>query len=370
MIQRFAILCLIAYLVILVEGFSSRPLINLATRSASHCILLLASQQQPMSQSMHCISGMKELQHYDVILLDMWGVLHDGSKPYKGVLDAIRRLKEAGKQLVILSNSSKRQDHSLRMLRKLGFDPSDFREIITSGEVAYQLLAGNGKCSWNPVDELLSQSEKRKVFVFGSGDDDIAYCESCGWTLAPVEEAYLVVSRGTFTTNDGTIVVNKRTDEAAYELSLQENMAKAAARRLPMLVTNPDKVRPDEGLPPMPGRIGDAYEELLGADADSLVKRIGKPFRDVYDLALQGTTDFTKICMVGDALETDVTGGSAIGIATVWVLEDGIHSAELRQGESLLEDARVILENFNQKTGTYAKGQILLPDYIMAHFEW
>jgi ribonucleotide monophosphatase NagD (HAD superfamily) len=74
---------------------------------------------------------------YDIYLLDMWGVMHDGSKPYDGVLDTIQKLKEAGKEMIILSNSSKRQGNSNHMLTKLGFNPHDFAHVITSGDVSF-----------------------------------------------------------------------------------------------------------------------------------------------------------------------------------------------------------------------------------------
>ena len=82
-------------------------------------------------------SGIEEVaKDHDVFLLDMWGVMHDGTNPYEGVLDTVQKLKEAGKEMIILSNSSKRIDSSIKMLRKLGFEPDDFSQIITSGEVS------------------------------------------------------------------------------------------------------------------------------------------------------------------------------------------------------------------------------------------
>ena len=45
---------------------------------------------------------------YDSLLLDQFGVLHDGRVAYPAALDAVRRLAEAGKRLVILSNSGVR----------------------------------------------------------------------------------------------------------------------------------------------------------------------------------------------------------------------------------------------------------------------
>lgn len=77
------------------------------------------------------------VDNYDLFLLDMWGVMHDGSKPYQGVLETVRKLKENEKNMIILSNSSKRTESSIRALTKLGFDVSDFEQIITSGEVSF-----------------------------------------------------------------------------------------------------------------------------------------------------------------------------------------------------------------------------------------
>ncbi len=47
-----------------------------------------------------------------------YSVMHNGKEPYDGVIQAIRGLKDAGKKLIILSNSSKRRDSSETMLTK------------------------------------------------------------------------------------------------------------------------------------------------------------------------------------------------------------------------------------------------------------
>lgn len=311
-----------------------------------------------------------------MFLLDMWGVMHNGSRPYEGVLDTVARLKAEGARLVILSNSSKRRDNAVRMLKKLGFDPEDFEQIITSGEVSYQMLSGDPSLNcqdWPVLTELLNSSRKR-VFVFGSGDGDVEYCESAGWTLAPrVEEADLVLARGTFTVvgADGVLASKKDDGEEAYFATHDDVLRAAAALRIPMLVSNPDKVRPDEGLPPMPGAIGDAYERLLDGVVDdprTLVKRIGKPFPEVYELALDRTTSSsattTRPCMVGDALATDVLGGSRADCDTVWVIEDGIHADAARENgvESVLD-----AYHESERGG---EGPRLVPDMIVSHFRW
>jgi len=348
-----------------------------------------ASSATTTASSMKFLEGVRNLvDDYDVFLLDMWGVMHDGVRPYDGVLEAVRSLKEAGKRLVILSNSSKRKDNAARVLKKLGFDPTDFDAIITSGEVAHQFLAGEEESlGCQRCDILLDirrSAEKQKVFAFGSGDGDETYLESCGWSLAPLEDASLIVSRGTFTINNGSAVIKKTENADLYYTVLEQRLKEAAERKLPMLVTNPDKIRPDADRSPMPGQIGDSYQRALVSsnlgmereDATKLVHRIGKPFKDVYDIALQDVRDLSRVCMVGDALETDVTGGLCAGIDTVWVLKDGIHSqqfhalVEEEHSFSVPEAAALIAEEFSKKESTYANGRLLSPNIIMPHFRW
>lgn len=224
-------------------------------------------------------------------------------------------------------------------------------------------------CDTWPVLTKIRESNSNKVFVCGSGNEDDEYCTACGWTLAPIQDADLILARGTFTICDGTTIVEKEIDEEEYFRVLDESLQQAATKKIPMLVSNPDKVRPDEGLPPMPGAIGDAYEALLGNDAELLVKRIGKPFPEVFQIALKGK-DTWKACMIGDALETDVTGGSAMGLTTVWSTNDGIHGPDVKQEASLEEGATAVLEAFNEKDGTYAKRRVLTPTFVVPYFRW
>ena len=324
------------------------------------------------------LGGVSDLiESYDTFLLDMWGVMHDGTTTYEGVLDVVAKLVKEGKDVKILSNSSKRQSNSIKMLKKLGFDPSNFSQIITSGEVAYHMLSATSPDTnplapqpWNVIDSISS----KKVFCFGSGDGDEDYLTSCGWTLAGMEEADLVVARGTFTINDGKKVIHKNHDgEDAYFEAYHEQIAKAAERRIPMIVANPDKIRPDADRSPMPGTIGNAYEKALGGDGtDLLIKYIGKPFSDVYEIALRNQQDRTRAVMIGDALETDIAGATAESIDSVWVVNDGIHNIYIEEkGKGNMKTGcEEVLEEFNQLENTYAKGQELVPTVVLPHFRW
>lgn len=335
-------------------------------------------------EGLQVVTGIRDIvDRYDVFLLDMWGLMHDGTTAYPGVLETVKELRNAGKELIILSNSSKRKENSIKSLQRLGFDPiNDFSQIITSGEVAYQLLSNaNPKVSslapnpWNVLADVWGK-ETKNVFCFGSGEGDEEYLTSCGWKLSGMDNADLIVSRGTFTIKDGSTVVNRAKDgEEVYLKSYHDQLKKAAARKIPMIVANPDKIRPDKDRSPMPGTIGSEYERMLTEagcdDLANVVKFIGKPFRDVYEIALRGK-DRSRVCMVGDALETDVTGGSAAGIDTVWVVMDGVHNAAVEtdgQGD-FQEGCSRVLRKFNQGSGTYAQGRQLGPTVVLPNFRW
>ena len=73
-------------------------------------------------------------------ILDQWGVLHDGNKPYDGVIEALQELKNRKKQIVLLSNSGKRAATNAERLEKIGFDISLFNAIMTSGEMTWNGL--------------------------------------------------------------------------------------------------------------------------------------------------------------------------------------------------------------------------------------
>src|ERR1700742_3571145 len=55
--------------------------------------------------------------NYDGVILDVWGVLHDGAKPFPFVLDTLRKLRAAGKTMLVLSNAPRR---ALQVSGRLG----------------------------------------------------------------------------------------------------------------------------------------------------------------------------------------------------------------------------------------------------------
>src|SRR5689334_4434230 len=85
--------------------------------------------------------GMRTLApRYDGFILDLWGVVHDGTAPFPGVLDCMQRLLDAGKRLALLSNAPRRADDVVRRIEQIGVPRRLYHGVMSSGEEAWQHL--------------------------------------------------------------------------------------------------------------------------------------------------------------------------------------------------------------------------------------
>lgn len=262
---------------------------------------------------------------HDTFLIDQYGTLHDGLRPYPGAREALRRLKEAGGRVVILSNSGKRSAANVARLMRLGFDSADWDLFLSSGEVAHALLRSG---------RLLGARPRRCLLI--SRDGDTSLIDGLGIDLAErAEEADVVLIAGS---------------EAPHVTLDQyaERLAPAAARGVPALCVNPDvTMLTPEGLAFAPGRIAMRYRDLGGE-----VVSIGKPYPDIYRAVLERYPEASRLVGIGDSVEHDVAGARAAGIASAFV-HTGI-AAHLDEAglEALFDHHRV------------------RPDYVLDRFAW
>lgn len=280
--------------------------------------------------SMKRISGLSEIiANYDAFIIDQWGVLHDGKTLYDGSLEAMAYLRACDKKCIMLSNSSKRRMNSVNGLKKVGLDPElYFDEIITSGEMAFQEI----KNRTHPFLNHKSNKDKLNVFCFGNNQDDEEYISTANCNYATPEDADFILARGTFAFNDAKIF-----DDADILMSeIDPWLLRCATRQLPMLVSNPDFLRPG-ALCPMPGQISRRYREILqlmypdAPDmARSLVYSYGKPYDAVYEacFSLLSGINKSRVVGIGDSIDHDVAGANRNGISSLFI-ENGIHAPRL-----------------------------------------
>ncbi len=270
---------------------------------------------------------------YRGFVLDQWGVLHDGRQAYPGARETVRELSRRGKRLVVLSNSGRRAANSWRRLEGLGFDPADFERVVTSGEIAWGMLAEPGR--------LPFAGPGRRCFLL-TNENDRSFVEGLELILVDtVEAADFVLAIGL--------------DSACATLDDCRALATALRRRgLPMICTNPDKIAVVPGGTGIaPGALAALYEEQGGE-----VLWIGKPHRPIYDacLALLDGLEPAEIVAIGDLLEHDIKGANEAGIASCLV-QHGIHAAELRPGAARAEQE----EGLEALCRRYATG----PDWVV-----
>lgn len=234
------------------------------------------------------------LARYDGFILDQYGVLHDGSNAYPGAVSALEALSAAGKPPVLLTNSGRSADENATRLAQLGFDPSKFLAIVTSGDAAGDWVRAEVAASRLP--------QHVPTFVIERGG---TAAERLDVTAVdrPEDAAFLLLA-------------GSRADEIELDV-YQEQIAPLARRGVPCLCTNPDIVMlTPSGLKPAAGAIARIYEAEGG-----VVTYLGKPHRAIYDRAKNalGITNPARICCVGDSVEHDIAGGQSAGMTTALV---------------------------------------------------
>ena len=120
-------------------------------------------------KSTQTIEGLANIiNQYDVFILDQWGVLHDGIKGYIQAIKCVEKLHQEKKEIIIISNSSKRKETTIKKLPNLGFDPKYFMEVITSGEMIWQSLN-------NASYDFTKNLEKNCYHIYDQDKEDGKY---------------------------------------------------------------------------------------------------------------------------------------------------------------------------------------------------
>lgn len=285
------------------------------------------------------VGGLAALaDRYDGFVLDQWGVLHDGLHPYPGVVEVLQALNRRRKPVVLLSNSGRRAALSRERLRQIGFDPSLFTGVVTSGETAWQ---GLRERSAAPFDRL----GRRCVLLTRDGDLTVAEGVDLELVDAPEEADFLFLA--------GVEPPPMTADDYAPILE------RCLTCRLPMLCTNPDLVAvTGDALTLAPGTLGQRYQGAGGT-----VHYVGKPHPPVYAAcrALLRGIPPERILAVGDSLAHDILGANRAGFAAAFVT-DGIHREVFPP--DLEEPARAAaLERLEREHDAHA-------DWFMSRLAW
>ncbi len=288
------------------------------------------------------IAGLAELAgRYDVILCDVWGVVHNGAAAFAPALDALIRFRDKGGAVALITNSPAPSRIVAAQLDSFGAPRAAYDAIASSGDVTVSLMV-----------ERAGQS----IFYIGAAAEtglfeEVAARLGAAPRLAGIEQADYVVCTG--------FIDFWRETPEDYDARLK----RIHERGLDFVCANPDLVVEVDGvISYCAGAIADRYERLGGK-----VIQAGKPYAPIYDRALAlasaargGATDRGRVLAIGDAMHTDIRGAAAQGFDSLFVTS-GIHHDELHAGGSALDAAA--LRQFVDAEG-------LVPTAAMASLIW
>lgn len=218
--------------------------------------------------------------NFDGMLIDQFGVIHDGQKLYPGTLEVLHELHSRGIPVAVMTNSGKRAAANRERLVRMGVPREHFVDAISSGEVAFNSL-----------------SVKRAYLI---GKDGEQYGFVGVELVADPRDAEVILILGS----------------NAPQTSLDEYRKLFEGLAVPAICCNPDKLMlTPHGLMPAPGAIAALYEEMGGK-----VAWIGKPYPQIYREAARLIGNPARILCIGDSAEHDVAGGRAAGFATLLVM--------------------------------------------------
>ena len=259
------------------------------------------------------IDGVREIAgRFRAWFVDVYGVLHDGSSAFPGVVEALIRVREAGGAVIIVTNSAQRVDAVASRLDTAGIGPTAYDGIVSSGEL-----------SWGYVQQLKTEGPTLpRLFVLHRSHGPLWLQHVQSRIVQELGQAELMLGVG----------MPYWTEKEAESSDLIRILEEASGLGLPLLVPDSDELYPQNGVIRLgPGWLARRYRELGGRTIE-----FGKPYAPIFAVALQlsGAAPGEAI-MVGDNLATDITGAARIGLPSLLVLS-GVHRA---LSESALAEA-------------------------------
>jgi HAD superfamily hydrolase (TIGR01459 family) len=245
--------------------------------------------------------------HYDVVLCDVWGVVHNSIVAVPSACEALARFRAQGGTVVLITNAPRPGAVVLHQLDQLKVARDVYDGIVSSGDVTRAVIAGR------PGERTFHIGPDRDLGVFVELDIRFGSAETADY----------VVCTGLFDDDD----------EAPEDY--RPLLTTLRARNLFMICANPDLVvERGDRLIYCAGALADLYHSLGGE-----VLYAGKPHRPIYDdaLALAAKQRGHRVALdrtlaIGDSVRTDLKGAATLGVDCLFVTA-GIHAEELGSRE-------------------------------------
>jgi len=278
---------------------------------------------------------------YDLALVDLWGCVHNGEVIYPAAEAALIAYRKAGGRVILVTNAPRPEAGVRARLQDMGLSPDAYDAIATSGDAAQQ--------------GMLMGAVGTKVWHLGPDKDDGFFTDLPDWAYARP-----AIERVSFDEAEGIVCTGPFEELTETPEDYRGRFLAAKARGMKLLCANPDIVV-DYGETRIycAGALAQLYDQMGG---ESLY--FGKPYPPIYDLARRHAQKLglafaeDRVIAIGDGIQTDVKGGMAEGVDTLFItggLAADEFGPDVEQPEQAALDAWLAGEG---QSPTYAIGRL------------
>jgi len=269
---------------------------------------------------------------YDALFCDLWGCLHNGKTPFPNAVAALKGFRAGGGKVALVTNAPRPHATVIAQLDRMGVPHEAWDLVVSSGDAAQAAM--------------LQGAVGQKVFHIGAEKDEDFFTLLPPGAVAPERVGMLDA--------EGIVCTGLQDDLTETPEDYRAQLLLGKTRGLPMLCANPDIIV-DMGDKRLycAGALAEDYEAMGGK-----ALYFGKPHPPIYDLARrQLGLDDPRILCVGDGIGTDIKGGMAEGLDTLFIT-GGIAAAAFGP-ESARPDPALL--------GAWIDRQQIFPTYAMGH---
>ena len=228
------------------------------------------------------------VERYDLVMLDLDGVVYVGEEAVPGAAEALRRVRETGVHLAYVTNNASRSpDAVAEKLGRVGVE-AEADDVVTSAQAAAHLLAEQHP-SGSPVANLGAEGLRRALAEEGLVPTDVQ-------------------------DDDAVAIVTGYNPDLVWS-----DIMRAAMRirdGLPWVASNTDLTFPLEGgEAPGPGVLVEMVSRF--SEVDPVVA--GKPQPPLLEETIRRVGGERPL-MIGDRLDTDIEGARNLDVPSLLVM--------------------------------------------------
>ena len=261
---------------------------------------------------------------YDAVFCDLWGCLHNGKAPFPAAVAALQAFRAQGGKVALVTNAPRPAATVIAQLDRMGVPRDAWDIVVSSGDATQKAM--------------LDGAAGSRVFHIGAVKDEDFFTVLPAGAKAPERVGMMEA--------EGIICTGLEDDLTETPDDYRAQLLLGKTRGLSMLCANPDIVV-DMGDKRLycAGALAGAYEDMGGT-----VLYFGKPHPPIYDLARrQLGLDDARILCIGDGIGTDIAGGMAEGLDSLFVtgglaadqFGDDINNPDAELLEDWLEDRQI-----------------------------